>query len=452
VNITSENIAPLHLRLNVNLTPDDYLAKVDSGIKELSKKIAMPGFRPGKVPVSLSRKMYGNQVLADELDKILNESVTTYIKENNLEIFGQPLPSRTENMVIDIANPSEYNFGFEVGLVPSFQIAALDTHSFEKEACLVTDDMINEEIDKITMRYGKEEDIEKPEGDDNIILAEFDELDEQGAVKEGGVSNRTSFLLRVVKDESVKQEMLNLKKDDSIQIDINKTFGHDHNLIIHNLLNTDHARADLMSPMFRLLIHGVKRVLRAELNQDLFDKAYGASQIDSEDALRARLRAQLEKEFNRVGAVRLENAIHKYLIDNTSIDFPEAFLKNWVQANNAEGKQQDEVSDEEFRMIIERLKWDLIVNKLTKEWNLQVNIEDIRQAVKNEIISRYFGGSADDSMNELVERLADSMLKEEKSIRRYTEMALYDKVFSHATSLIKTNEVVKSYHDFVHQH
>jgi FKBP-type peptidyl-prolyl cis-trans isomerase (trigger factor) len=123
-----------------------------------------------------------------------------------------------------------------------------------------------------------------------------------------------------------------------------------------------------------------------------------------------------------------------------------------VQANNAEGKQQDEVSDEEFRMIIERLKWDLIVNKLTKEWNLQVNIEDIRQAVKNEIISRYFGGSADDSMNELVERLADSMLKEEKSIRRYTEMALYDKVFSHATSLIKTNEVVKSYHDFVHQH
>jgi trigger factor len=150
--------------------------------------------------------------------------------------------------------------------------------------------------------------------------------------------------------------------------------------------------------------------------------------------------------------VRLENAIHKYLIDNTSIDFPEVFLKKWVQANNAEGKQQDEVSDEEFRMIIERLKWDLIVNKLTKEWNLQVNIEDIRQAVKNEIISRYFGGSADDSMNELVERLADSMLKEEKSIRRYTEMALYDKVFSHATSLIKTNEVVKSYHDFVHQH
>jgi trigger factor len=204
--------------------------------------------------------------------------------------------------------------------------------------------------------------------------------------------------------------------------------------------------------MFRLLIHGVKRVLRAELNQDLFDKAYGASQIDSEDALRARLRAQLEKEFNRVGAVRLENAIHKYLIDNTSIDFPEVFLKKWVQANNAEGKQQDEVSDEEFRMIIERLKWDLIVNKLTKEWNLQVNIEDIRQAVKNEIISRYFGGSADDSMNELVERLADSMLKEEKSIRRYTEMALYDKVFSQATSLIKTNEVVKSYHDFVHQH
>jgi trigger factor len=452
VNITSENLSALHLRLNVNLTPDDYMPKVDSGIKELSKKVSMPGFRPGKVPASLSRKMYGNQVLLDELDKILNDSVNNYIKENNLEIFGQPLPYRTENPTIDIANPSSYNFGFEVGLVPQFTTADLNAHTFEKEVCDVTEEMINEEVDKMLMRYGTEEEIETIESDENIILAQFDELDNEGQVKEGGVSNRTSFLVRVIKDEETKQSIKGLKKDESLTIDMNKTFGNDHNLIVHNLLNTDHAHADEMNTIFRLSIQGLKRVIKAELNQELFDKAYSPGTVTGEQELRNKLRAQLEKEFNRVSAVRLENAIHKYLVDNTSIEFPEAFLKKWVQANNNEGKENEEIGDEEFKMIIERLKWDLIVNKLTKEWSVQVEFEDIRAAVKNEIVSRYFGGSADESMNELVERLADSMLKEEKSMRRYTEMALYDKVFAHAATLIKINEVKKTYHDFVHQH
>ncbi len=452
MNITSENISALHLRLNVNLTPEDYLPKVDTGIKELSKKIAMPGFRPGKVPTSLSRKMYGNQVLVDELDKILNDSVNNYIKDNKLEIFGQPLPFRTENPTIDIANPSNYNFGFEVGLVPQFTVADLGANTFEKELCDITDEMINEEVDKMSMRYGTEEEIETIESEDNIVLAQFDELDNQGNVKEGGVTNRTSFLVRVIKDEAVKKQIEGLKKDESLTIDINATFGNDHNLIVHSLLNTDHAHADEMNANFRISIQGLKRVIKAELNQELFDKAYNPGTVSSEQELRDKLRTQLEKEFNRVSAVRLENAIHKYLVDNTAIDFPEEFLKKWVLANNNEGKENEELGDEEFKMIIERLKWDLIVNKLTKDWNVQVNIEDIRQAVKNEIVSRYFGGSADESMNELVERLADSMLKEEKSMRRYTEMALYDKVFAHAATLIKINEVKKTYHDFVHQH
>lgn len=452
MNITTENISPLHLKLHVTLSPNDYLPKVETGLKELSKKISIPGFRPGKVPASLSRKMYGNQVLVDELDKILNDSVTAYIKEQNLEIFGQPLPFRTENQVIDIASPAEYNFGFEVGLVPQFEVADLGSNTFEKEVCDVTEEMINEEIDKMQMRYGTEEEIESIESDDNVILAQFDELDHEGNVKEGGVSNRTSFLVRVIKDEDTKNKIKGLKKDEHLHFDINQAFGNDHNLIVHNLLNTDHAHADEMNAMFRITIHGFKRIVKSELNQELFDKAYGPGVIKSEEELRSRLRAQLEKEFNRVSTVRLENAIHKYLVENTRIDFPEEFLRKWIEANNSEEKEHSPLSDEDFMAIKDRLKWDMIVNKLTKAWNLQVNFEDIRAAVKNEIVNKYFGGSADESMNELVERLADSMLKDEKSIRRYTEMALYDKVFEHAATITKINEVKKSYHDFVHQH
>ncbi len=452
MNITSENISPLHLRLNVNLTPEDYLSKVEHGIKEMSKKISMPGFRPGKVPISLSKKMYGNQVLADELDKILSESVSGYIKEHNLEIFGQPLPYRTENPVISLADPAAYNFGFEVGLVPQFSVADLQAHTFEKELCDVTDEMINEELDKMQMRYGIEEEIEAIEGEESIVLAQFDELDSEGKVKEGGISNRTSFLVRVLKDESIKDQIKTLKKDETITLDIYKSFGSDHNLVVHSLLNTDHHHAENMNTMFRLTVHGFKRVVKAELNQELFDKAYGVAVVNSVDELRARLRAQLEKEFNRVTTVRLENAIHQYFVNNTVIDFPEEFLKKWVQANNSTEKAHEEIEEEEFKMIIERLKWDLIVNKLTKEWNIKVEYEDIRQAVKNEVVSRYFGGNVEESMKGLVEQFADSMLKEEQSIRRYTEMALFDKVFAHAVPLIKINEVKKSYHDFVHQH
>jgi trigger factor len=452
VNITTENISPLHLKLKITLSPADYLPKVETGLKELSKKITMPGFRQGKVPASLSRKMYGNQVLVDQLDKILNDSITGYIKEQRLEIFGQPLPYHTENPKIDINNPTDYNFGFEVGLVPQFQIADLQAITFDKEICDVTDEMINEEIDKMRMRFGTEEEIEVIDSDDNVLLVQFDELDPEGKVKEGGVSNRTSFMLRVVKDEGTKNKIKGLKKNESLTIDINSAFGNDHNLIVHNLLHTDHAHADEMNAMFRLTIHGIKRIVKAGLNQELFDKAYGPGAVRTEEELRSRLRTQLEKEFNRVSTVRMENAIHKYLVENTAIEFPEEFLRKWIEANNSQEKDQTPVSDEDFKTIIERLKWDLIVNKLTAEWNVQVNYEDIRAAVKNEIVNKYFGGSAEESMNELIERLADSMLKDEKSIRRYTEMALYDKVFAHASTIIKINEVKKSYHDFVHQH
>jgi trigger factor len=451
VNITRENISDLHLKLKVNVSTQDYLPTVEKGIKEAGKKMQMPGFRAGKVPASFAKKMYGNTVLAEELDKILNNSVNTYIKENELAIFGQPLPIETGLNKLDINEMIDYNFEFELGLVPPFEPVNIEGRTFNAQTTEVTEEMLNEEVEKVSFRFGTESDIDSIEDDMSIIVAQFDEL-ENGNIKEGGISSGTSFGLKVVKDETTKSKIKELKKEDTLDLNINTTFGNDHNLIVHTLLNIDHAKADAMNPEFRLTIKGLKRIEKAELNKEVFDKAYGEGKINSVDELKEKIKTQLEKEFERVSNVRVENDIHKVLLEETQLSFPEAFLKKWILANNKENKEVNDIPESEFKMILDRLKWDLIVDKLTKKYNIEIKIEDIRLAIRKEIEEKYFGGVADESMDALINSLIDSMLKEEKNIRRYTESALFDKVFAELRNHISLNTVSTNYHDFVHQH
>lgn len=460
MNITQEPITDNHLRLKVNVKPEDYLPKVETGIKEYGKKMQMPGFRPGKVPNSLAKKMYGNQVLADELDKLLNQQITDYIKENNLNIFGQPLPYDNGIKDININAPGEYEFGFEIGLVPAFELPNLEEVSIDYNTPTVTDQMVDEEVEKLQYRYGTEEDITNPEDERSVMKVRFQEL-ENNEPKAGGVDTHASFALRLFKDEETKAKAMQMKAGDSIDFNIMEAFGHDHDLIVHNLLRVDHAIADSMNPMFRMEAEQIKRVNKAEINAETLDKMFPPGTVPNEAALRLRIFTQMQVEFEKAAHTRLENKLFEFLTSSVNVPFPEGFLRKWVEANQQHDHKHDEhdhdhdhhhgVSDEEFGKILSRLKWDLIVDKLVKENNIEINVDDIRQAVKDDIVARYLGGNADPSMDELVEKLADNMMKDKDQIRRYTEQALFDKVFEWLETKVKVNAIPVSYHDFIHQ-
>lgn len=450
MNITTENISTHHVKLSVHLQPEDYVEKVNEEIKTLSRKVNMPGFRPGKVPATVVKQMYGNSVLAEELNKIISESVDNYIRDHQWRVLGQPLPLETEHQSIDIKSPADYSFAFDIGLIPEFDLPGLDgSHAFDKKKIKIDDKMIDDEIEKIKIRYGVTSEVESI-GDEDVIQAEWDEM-EGDSVKEGGVHATSSVGIKSFKNESIAEKVRALKKDETAVFDMNDAFGNDRELIIHHILKTDHETADKMGSSFRMTVRGTTHIEKAELNQELFDKLFGGNKVNSLEELRERIRQELEKEFGKISDRRLESDVQKYLLEKTNIPLPEEFLKRWIASRNEKDMTEEQI-EKEFPNIVTNIKWDLISDKIAKDDKIEIADDDLKDAVKEEFKNNYFNGQVDDSMNETLNRIADNVLKEDRNRRRYADYVLNEKVFQALRNKVKINEQEATVDEFYHHH
>ena len=450
MNISTENISALLQKVIVEVAPTDYLPKVDEGIKALGKKANIPGFRAGKIPAGYLKNLYGNDVLADELNRLVSESLDNHINSSKLKIFGQPLPYIIDQNRIDIKNPQTYKFGFEIGLIPEIDVdSVLTSHNFTMEIPAVEDKTVGEEIEKIQVRYGV---VTHPEAlaDDDTFFGEWEEMDGDNT-KENGVKASSGVALKSVKDDATRKNIQALKEGESIVVDINKTFGNDSELIIHHILNTDHHTAEHMGSIFRMTVKSLNHVDKAELNQELFDKLFGNGNIKNEDELRARLKTELENEFRRIAEGRLMHNVRDYLTEHVKMELPVEFIEKLVRYNLKE-EMSDEQLKGEMEYLLKQTRWDLISDKLTFDAGITINENDIREKIKQELRSQYFGGAVeeDEKMANSLNGIADYFLKDEKNKKRYAELALNEKLTELLKSKIKTEEKQVSEHDFFH--
>lgn len=450
MNITTENLSDLHLKVKINLDPTDYLPKVEESIRSLSRKISLPGFRPGKVPVGITKKMHGNELLAEELNKILGDSIDNYIKENNLNIFGQPIPSETEEkQSISINEPSSYHFDFEMGLIPSFEIADLKK---EKEFILydikLEEANVSAEIEKFRVRFGTTSEIETP-GTDDILDATLSELDSEGNVKEGGVKKTTRLSIASVADKNIVDKILTMKKGEHIDFNINDTFGNNHELIVHNILGVDHHIADEMGTQFRMTINSIHHVEKADVNQELFDKVFGEEKIKSEEEMRAKISEEMKQQYARTTEQRLTYDLMESVIEKTKIDLPAEFLKKWIVASNQKPVTFEQVENE-FDAITRQVKWDLITEKIVKDNHIEVTLEELRKFVTEEFAGHYFGGQITEEMQKSLQNITNMILDNEKNRKDYINKILEKKIFEvlKKSANIAGKEI--SLHDYTH--
>ncbi|MFI5135113.1 MAG: trigger factor [Chitinophagales bacterium] len=448
MNITQEQVSANHLKLIVNLDPTDYSGKVDEEIKTLSKKISLHGFRPGKVPPGITRKLYGNTILADELNKIISESLTGYIKEHELKVFGQPLPFQARQQQIDVQTPDTYSFGFELGIMPDFEIASLEKKSFERKMLAVTDEMINEEIDRLRSRFGERE-YPETAGDEDILAGKFEELDENSSVKENGINSTSSFSLKVIKDPVEKEQLKSLKKEESTAVNIRSAFGNDEEIIIHHILHTDHHAAENMGDRFRFSLQNIIHVKPAEINHELFDKIYGEGKITSEEQMREKIQEEMKKDYDSFTNSKLDREIQNYLISETPIELPKEFLRRLLDENQE--KESAPLNDEQFESSLRQVKWDLISEKLILENKLEANEDEMKQEAIKDVIN-YFGVSSSyfnenpDSLSKLV----DSLLKDENNASRIRSRALNQKLHDLLRNKVQVEEKIVDEHEFFH--
>lgn len=442
--ITRENIGLLNDKLTVTLTKDDYLNGFETSLKKYAKTANIPGFRKGMVPTGLVKKMYGQGVFSDEILRKVEQEMNAYMAKEKLDIFAQPLPLENDARVLDMNSPIDYAFSFEIGLKPDFEVD-LAKFTATRFVVTVTEEMINDEVARLQTRFGKMTEPESVTGEDNVLNVTFTETDAEGNVIENGITKDNSLLVKYFA-EKFRKNLMNKKKDDVVNLQLKKAFEDKESETILADLGLTNEDGD---KYFNLLITKVGLVEKAELNEELFIQIYpGNDQIKTESDLRVEIKAEIEKYYAQSARNQIQDQIYHYLVDHISMEFPESFLKRWLQ-NGGEKPKSAEEAEAEFPSFVKQLKWTLISSKLTQDNKIEVLPEDIRNFAKMQLFS-YMGnqlGALGDNQ-QWVDDYANRMMQDKKFVEDSYHRINAEKLFDALESQVKAKDESISADDF----
>ena len=442
MNITQENIDELNAVLKVKVVADDYLPKVESALKEHQKRASVPGFRPGKVPTGMIRKMYGKSILVDEINKLLNDSLYKYLNENKIEVLGNPLP-KTDTQ-IDWDNQKDFEFLYEMGLAPKFTVEFSDKDKFSYKTVRIDEELVNKYITDVAKRYGKVEQVDVSASTD-LLTGDFVELDEKGEILAGGVFKTGSLFLERVKDENIKKQLTGLKKDDKVVLDAKQIFENPADLA--TLLGIDAPSAEKFKSNVQLTVKSVSHLVPAEINQDFFNKIYGEGVVNSEEEFRAKVRQELAAIFVNDSERKFYNEVVEHLMNKINFDLPKDFLKRWIVAVNEKPVTLEQV-EAEFDSYAKGLKWQLIENKIIKENNLQVTKEEVINHTKELILEQFGKFNPVPMEDEELDQTAQRVLSNEEEAKKLYEKLYGQKVLALFKSKFTIENQELSHDDF----
>jgi len=378
MNISQEKTGNLSAIVKININPEDYQPRVDKAIKDHAKKAKIPGFRPGMVPPSHIKKMYGKGILVDEINNMLSDTLNKYIETENLQVLGQPLPKMDDHKHYNWDFTDDFEFDYELGLAPDFSADFSTGDKLTQYVIKVDEEILAERIKSLRKGYGK---MTNPDvsADDDVLYAELVQLSPDGSVFEDGISNTASVRLDQVKDEAVKASLIGLKKGDEVTLDIQKAFNNDAAKVAGLLKIDEETAADLKSN-FRLTVKNVNRLEESDLNQEFFDKLFGEGEVTTEEEFRQRITGEIEAMMAQDAERRLQEDIYKYTLNKVQFDLPDDFLKRWLQSNDEKMSAEDLESG--YNEFAQNLKWTLIVNKIITEHAIEVKYEDVFETAK----------------------------------------------------------------------
>jgi trigger factor len=384
MNITQENIDELNAVLKVKVTADDYLPKVEGALKDYQKRANVPGFRPGKVPAGMIKKMYGKSILVDEINKLLSDSLYKYINENQIEVLGNPLPKPDSNNAIDWDNQKEFEFMYEMGLAPKFNVELSAKDKFQYETVRVDDELVNKYVSDIAKRYGKVEQVEVS-ADGDLLNGDFVELDANGEILAGGIFKSASiFMDRLTADAKIA--LTGKQKEDKVVLDAQNITANATDLAA--MLGVDKEVAENLKSKLQFTIKSISRLAAAEVNQELFDKIYGQGVVNSEEEFKTKMREELAGMFVNDSERKFYNEVVDHLMNKINFNLPADFLKRWIMAVNEKPVTAEQI-DVEFEGYAKGLKWQLIENKIIKDNQITVTNDEVMEHTKQLIIQQF---------------------------------------------------------------
>lgn len=447
MNITKENIDDLNAILRVTVSKEDYEQKVNEVLRDYKKKTKMKGFRPGKVPFSMVKKMYGKQVLVEQVNQIVSESISNYLEQEDLDIMGEPLIREQDQQYIDWDNQEEFEFVFDIGLTPEVNLSIDENLQVPYYKIKIDDQLIDEYIKEYAKRYGQFNNVEQVENEE-MLKGELKELDENGDIKRGGVYvEEGSLSINMIQDDAIKKQFEGAQINDTITFDIKQAYPNETDLA--SLLNINKEDLPDMNAEFQFTIKEILQFQEAEVNQQLFDNIYGEGEINSEEEFRERISQELEQQLAKQSEQKLTADIRQKLIEEANIDLPKEFLKRWILTNNKDNNEiTEEKLEQDFPQYEEDLKWQVIKNKIAREHNLQVTEEEINEHAKQYALMQLQQYGIPSLPDEQLQNFADEMLNKDEERRKITNSKLDEKIMDFVKEHITTEEQEVSRDEF----
>lgn len=407
--ISRENIGKLTDKLTVRLSKEDYMPAFEQSLKKYAKSANIPGFRKGMVPAGMIKKMHGTSVFTDEVLRTVEKELNKYMQDENLDIFAQPLPLETDARQLDMNNPSDYAFAFEIGLKPPIDIDVRNI-TVTRHNVDITDALIDEEIERLQSRYSKSKDAEVVTGDENALNVTFEESDAEGNAVEGGINKGNSLLVKYFA-ESFRTQLIGKKEDDTLVLQVTMAFDEKEREWIVRDLGIAANEEGASDKYFKMTITNIGVVEKPQMNEEFFSQVFPGREIAAEDDFRKAVKEGLQASWDVQTRNQLHDQIYHQLIDHTPIEFPEEFLKRWMQQGQEQPKTAEE-AEKEYPSFANSLKWTLITTQLTQQNGINVDVSEIKDFAKQQIIGYMRGQSVEDSP--WLDSYAESMLKDKK--------------------------------------
>jgi trigger factor len=436
MNVTRENIDALNATVRINIVKADYEEKVDRKLRDYKRTATIKGFRPGHVPFQMIKKMYGTTVLVDEINTLVSQSLSDYIRTENLDILGEPIPKH-EDHSFDPEKSEEFSFAFELGLAPEFELSLSKKMKLTRYLIEPDAKMIADYVGNYARRNGEFVKTEKSEEKDML----------KGSVSsaDGSITNDDASLsVDLVKDETIKKEFIGKAEGDTITFDIRTAFPNDYE--IAGLLRKQKDEVKEINGLFTITIKEVSRFMPAENDQELWNKVYGEGTVSSVEEFEAKVTEEIRQYFSRETEYKLRTDARDMLLQKVPFELPEEFLKRWLVRVNEKTTAEDIEKDwDHFR---NDLRWQLLKNRVAKENELKITDEEILAEAKEFTRAQFTQYGLYYATDEQITSFAKDMLKKEEEARRIAEKVLDTRVLDIVIDAMKVDDKKVSAEEF----
>ncbi|HJB73164.1 MULTISPECIES: trigger factor [unclassified Barnesiella] len=425
MNVSHQNTDNLNAVISIEISKADYQDKVDKSLRAYGQKANIPGFRKGKVPFSILTKMFGKSVRVEEINRLVSEALYNYIRDNKLNILGEPMTA--EDMTVDLDAQDDFTFRFDVALAPELNVKVDKSISVPYYTITVDDDMVKRQDESFRARFGKQVSVDESTDEKDLIKGSMVELSSDGTPLEGGITVESTIVSpNYFKSDDEKAKFAGVKKGDKVVFNPSKSCNASV-AELASMLNTDKEKAANVTSDFEMTVTDITHLQPAELNQEFFDSIFGKDTVKTEEEYLAKIREmiahQLVPESDYRFSLDSRAAIEKAVGD---FELPDAFLKRWLLATDKERKA--ETIDDDYSRMVPDLKWQLIKEQIVKQFDIHVDDNDLKAMAKRVAASQFAQYGMTGVPDDVLERYGNEMLSNKDTRSRLINQATEMKI------------------------